>query len=158
MGLEGDFPFFFWQSEKVSWFSKIGLNCVHLWVESSIQNLVLRVSRKKSFKMFPCKSFSLVFLKKSLSKCPNFTKRPLLWKITAWTPEDLNISQFHVHICRSSRSKMFVKLGALKSFTVFWIKKRLQRRCFLFPCEYCKFLKEQLFIEYHRNHLFCIFF
>ena len=100
------------------------------WVESSIQNLVLRVSRRKSSKIFPCGSLSLVFLKKS--KCPNFTKSLLLWKITGWAPEYLNISQFLVHICRSSCSPMFFKLGALKRFTVFWIKKRLQHRCFLF--------------------------
>ena len=150
MGLEGDFPFFFWQSEKVSWFSKIGLNCVHLWVESSVQNLVLRVSRKKSSKMFPCKSFSLVFLKKRLSKCPNFTKPPLLWKITRWTPEYLNI--------RSSRSQMFVKLGALKSFTVFWIKKRLQHRCFLFTCEYCKFFKRKAFYRISQEPSLLYFF
>ena len=100
------------------------------WVESSIQNLVLRVSRRKSSKIFPCGSLSLVFLKKS--KCPNFTKSLLLWKITGWAPEYLNISQFLVHICRSSCSLMFFKLGALKRFTVFWIKKRLQHRCFLF--------------------------
>ena len=56
---------------------KKGPNCVHLWVESSIQNVVLRVSRGKSSKTFPCGAALLVFLTKSLSKCLNSTKPPL---------------------------------------------------------------------------------
>ena len=31
---------------------------------------------------------------------------------------------------------MFFKIGALKDFVIFWIKKRLQQRCF---CKYCFF-------------------
>ena len=38
--------------------------------------------------------------------------------------------QFHEHFFRSSRSQMFSKIGALKNFAVFWIKKRLQDRFF----------------------------
>ena len=52
-------------------------NCVHPWVESSTQNVVLRVSIRKSSKIFPCGPFLCVFLTKSLSKCPNSTKSPL---------------------------------------------------------------------------------
>ena len=38
------------------------LHCVHLWVKPSIQNVVLRASRRKNSKMFPCgASFSGVF-------------------------------------------------------------------------------------------------
>ena len=29
-------------------------NCIHLWVKFSIQNVVLRISRRKNSKMFPC--------------------------------------------------------------------------------------------------------
>ena len=33
-------------------FGKKGSNCVHPWVESSIQNVVLRVSRRKNSKVY----------------------------------------------------------------------------------------------------------
>ena len=58
-------------------FGKKCPNCVHPWVESSIQNVVLRASRGKSSKTFPCGAFFLVFLTKSLSKGLNSIK-PLL--------------------------------------------------------------------------------
>ena len=35
-----------------------------------------------------------------------------------------------MNIFRSSRSQMFFKIVALKDFAIFWIKKRLQQRCF----------------------------
>ena len=38
--------------------------------------------------------------------------------------------QFHEHIFRSSSLQMLFKIGALKDFAIFWIKKRLQHRCF----------------------------
>ena len=72
---------FFKNRKKVPWFWKKGSNCVHPWVKSSIQNVVLRVSRGKSSKTFPCRTFFLVFLTKSLSKCFNSTKSPLPQKI-----------------------------------------------------------------------------
>ena len=37
---------------------------------------------------------------------------------------------FLFHIFRSSRSKIFFKIGALKDFAIFWIKKKLKQRCF----------------------------
>ena len=55
----------FWKSKKVSWFWKKDPNCVHLWAEFSIQNVVLRSSRRKSSKMFPCSAlFTCVFWQK----------------------------------------------------------------------------------------------
>ena len=45
-------------------------------VESSIQNVVLRASRRKISKILSCGTFFLVFLMKSLSKCPNSKKPP----------------------------------------------------------------------------------
>ena len=39
-------------------------------------------------------------------------------------------SQFHENIFRSSCSQMFFKIGALKDFAIFWIKKRLWQWCF----------------------------
>ena len=37
---------------------------------------------------------------------------------------------FQFHIFRSIHSQMFFKIGALKDFAIFWIKNRLQQRCF----------------------------
>ena len=43
-------------------FRKKGPNCVHPWLESSIQNVVLRVPKRKTSEIFPCKAFfSCVF-------------------------------------------------------------------------------------------------
>ena len=42
-------------------FGKKGPDCVHLWVKFPIQNLVLRVSRRKNSKMFPCGTSFFVF-------------------------------------------------------------------------------------------------
>ena len=43
-------------------FGKKDLDCVHLWVKFSIQNILLGVSRRKNSKMFPCEAlFSCVF-------------------------------------------------------------------------------------------------
>ena len=61
---------------------KKGSNCVHPWAKSSIQNVVLRVSRRKSSKIFPAGPFFLAFLMKGLSKCSNSTKPPLPKKIS----------------------------------------------------------------------------
>ena len=54
-----------------------GPNCVYPWIQSSIQHVILRVSRRKSSKIFPSEAFFLVFLTKRLSRCPNSTKPPL---------------------------------------------------------------------------------
>ena len=44
-----------------------------------------------------------------------------------------------MNIFRSSRSQMFFKIGALNKFTIFLIKKSLQRRCF--PVNIAKLLR-----------------
>ena len=58
-------PAVFWKSKKVPWFlGKKGPNCVFPspWVESSIKDVVLRVSLRKSSKIFPSGTFfSCVF-------------------------------------------------------------------------------------------------
>ena len=43
--------------KKCPYFGKNGPNCVHPCVKSSIQNVVLRVSRRKSSEIFPCGAF-----------------------------------------------------------------------------------------------------
>ena len=45
-------PAIFEDRKKCPDFGKKGPNCVHPWVESSIQNAVLRISRRKSSKIF----------------------------------------------------------------------------------------------------------
>ena len=69
---------------------------VHLWVKISIQNVVLRVSRRKNSKIFPCGTFFFKFLTKCLSKWPNSPKLPLLWKISDCTPDSPLHSWYHV--------------------------------------------------------------
>ena len=56
------------------------------WVNFSIQNVVLRVSMKKTPKFYPMGSFFLLFLTKCLSKCPNSMKPPLPWKYSGCAP------------------------------------------------------------------------
>ena len=69
------------------WIWKKGPNCVHLWVESSILNVLLIVPRRKSSKLFPCGTFFLVFLTKRLSKYPNSEKLLLHWKVSGCAPK-----------------------------------------------------------------------
>ena len=64
----------FWKSIKVPWFWKKGPDCIHLCVIFFIQNVVLRVSRKKNAKVYPVGLSFLVFLTKCLWKCPNSMK------------------------------------------------------------------------------------
>ena len=46
-----------WKSKKMPWFWKKGPNFVHSWVKSSIKNVVLRLSRRKSSNIFTCGAF-----------------------------------------------------------------------------------------------------
>ena len=55
---------FFENRKKHPDFGKEGPDSVHLWVKYSIQNVVLRVSRRKNSKIFPAGPFFLVFLTK----------------------------------------------------------------------------------------------
>ena len=86
------YPALFWKSKKVSWFLG-GKALIHLWVKFSIKNVILRVSRRKKSKTFPCScsAFFLVFLTKCLSGYPNSTKPPLPWKISSCAPALLTL-------------------------------------------------------------------
>ena len=83
------FLFFFENRKKYFDFGKIGFDCVHLWVKFSIQNVVLRVSRRKSSKSFFVGPFLHMFLTKCLSKCPNSMKPSLPGKIFGCAPARL---------------------------------------------------------------------
>ena len=54
-------------------FGKKGPDFIRLWVMFPIQNIFLRVSRRKNSKILHCRPFFLVFLTKCLSKCPSST-------------------------------------------------------------------------------------
>ena len=75
---KGSLPCRFLELKKLSWFLKERPWCIHPWVKFSIQNIVLRVSRRKNSKLFPCGPLFLVFLTKSLLKYPSSTKLFLL--------------------------------------------------------------------------------
>ena len=74
-GLDGSF---FENRKQCPDFGKKGRDFIHLWVRFSDQGIVLRVSR--------ILSLTYVFLTKYLSKCPDSTKPPLLWKISDCAP------------------------------------------------------------------------
>ena len=100
---------FFENRKKCPDFWKKGPDCVYLWVKFSIQNVVLRVSRRKNSKMFPCgASFSGVF-DEIFIEVPKFHKSPppLPWKISGCAPAPKHYS--------------FCKTLHLKCLTVFWI-------------------------------------
>ena len=65
-------------------FWKKGPDSVHPWIKFFIQNVVLRVSRRK--KSFPAETSFLMFFTKCLSKCTSSTKPPLPWKISGSAP------------------------------------------------------------------------
>ena len=67
-------PALFENRKKCPHFGKKDPDCIHLWVKFSIQNIVLRVSRRKNSQIFHAGPFFLVFLTKCLSKCPSSTK------------------------------------------------------------------------------------
>ena len=88
-------PFSLFQNwKKYPDFGKKDPNCVHLWVESIIQNVVLRLSSRKGFKLVSCRAFFLALLTRSLSKCPNSAKPPLPIKMSGCAP-----AQFYVTGC-----------------------------------------------------------
>ena len=81
-------PFYFEKSKKMSksW-KKALIVSIFGWVKFSIQNVVLTVSRRKNSKVFPSRApFFRAFLTKWLSKCLNFIKPPLPWKMSGCAP------------------------------------------------------------------------
>ena len=87
-------------------------DCVYPQVKFAIQNVVLRVSKRKNFKNFPCGAFFLGFLIKCLSKCPNFTKLPL--------PRKFLVARLDIHTSPKLRF-----LGTVLPFFFFSVKSLL---------------------------------
>ena len=81
---------FFENRMKCPDFGQKGPNCVHPLVESPVQNVVLKVSRRKSSRNFPCRAFLLVYLTKSFLKRPNSIKPPMYLKISGYKPACVN--------------------------------------------------------------------
>ena len=67
---------FFENRKKCRHFGKKGADCVHLWVKFSPQNFYFskEYQEEKTPKYFPAGFFSLVFVTKCLSKCPDSMK------------------------------------------------------------------------------------
>ena len=61
-------------------------DCVHPYIKFTIQNIVLRVLKKKNFEILPYGAFLLEFLTKCLLECRNFKKPPLPWKYSGCVP------------------------------------------------------------------------
>ena len=57
-------------------------------------------------------------------------KKPVFYVKLKLLMINFNVSQFHGHIFRSSRSQIFFKIGAVKNFATLKIKNGLQRKCF----------------------------
>ena len=73
---EGGLPYPFLKFEKSALIlAKKGPHSVHLWSTYSIQNLILRVSKRKNSKIFLRACFFLVLYTNFLSKCPNSAKQ-----------------------------------------------------------------------------------
>ena len=68
------------------WFWKKGPDFFHLEVEYTIQNIVYEYLGQKAPKFSAEGPFILDFLRKCLSKCPNFKKPPLPWTISGCAP------------------------------------------------------------------------
>ena len=98
-------PTFFWKSKKVPWFWNKGPNCVYPWVESSIQNVVLGTSRRKSpknFRLFLCfwrKVYGSALIPQNLH-----------------CPEKILVALLEEAVTKScSRVKVFLKIAVCKS-------------------------------------------
>ena len=77
---------FFQNQKKRPDFRKKGPDCVHRYIKFAIQNIVVRVLKKKNFEILFYGAFLLEFLTKCLLECRNFTKPPLPWKYSGCVP------------------------------------------------------------------------
>ena len=123
------FFFFFFESRKKVLFSfwEKGSDGFHLCVKLSIQNVVLRVSKRKNLQNVSLRGlFFLVFLTKRLSKCPSSPKPPLPWKISGCAP-----ALRHYSFCKSPHFNPFSNNVPLtdKPGSKFLLAKCLKNTC-----------------------------
>ena len=62
LGQRRGFSYPFWKSKRCPNLRKKRPDCFNVWVKFSIENIVLKVSRRKMFKIFLCGAFFVVFL------------------------------------------------------------------------------------------------
>ena len=90
-------------------------DCVLFWIEFFIQNVVLGVSRRKNFKMFPCGvSFSCAFVEIFI-KVPYYNNPPppsSLLAFLSWKISGCARALMHYSFCNPP----------LKRLAVFWIR------------------------------------
>ena len=101
-------PVLFENQKKCPDFGKTSIDWVNLWVKFFIQNIVLKTSRRKNTKMFPCGTlfflcYWLNFYQSALVLQISF----LPWKISGCAPASI-----HYSLC---------KMLHLKFLTVLWI-------------------------------------
>ena len=121
--LHGGSPALFWKSKKVLRFWKKGPNCVHPWIKSSLQNVVLRVSsRKRKLQSFSLRAFLCCVVDKMFIEVPyfhkNFPALKNLWlracSLGVYGQKDSRIScRFHL---RTSKSPAFPNPLMIESF------------------------------------------
>ena len=144
------YPAISWKSKTYPNIAEKGPYSVHLWVKYSIQNAVLRVSRRKNSKIFPVGHFYFVFLTKSFSDCPNSINLPCPKKLLVARLISLRHWCIHGNFMSFSEAvtwdvlwkKVFLKAfatftGKLQAYN--FIKKRLQHTCF--PLNIAKYLR-----------------
>ena len=75
--------------------------CVHLWVEISSQNIVLRVPRRKNSKTFPRRTLFYCVFDEIFINVPKFHKSPtspLPWKFSVWAPKFIHYFRKTLHL------------------------------------------------------------
>ena len=139
-GERGDLSWPYWKSKKVSWFWKERswlLPSLDLWVKFFMYIVVLRVSREKSSKMFPCGvSFSFVS-DEMFFEVPS-SINPSLWKISGHAP-----AVKHYYFCKRFH---------LKWLKVFWIRLCLDKCSVVCTVTYIYVLHKTNSELWHTQH------
>ena len=86
-------------------------DCGHLWVKFSFKMHILRVSRRKNRRFFPCEAFLSCVVGECLSKYPNSKKTPLPYKIPGYAPD---IYLFNMNKKLTIYSKLTIKIPELR--------------------------------------------
>ena len=92
----------------VSCFGRKNTDYVYQWVKFSIQNAVLRVSRRKNSKMFPCGTSFSFFLRRNNCRSALVPQLPgpLPLKISGCTP-----ALRHYYLCKTLHLKRLTVFG-----------------------------------------------
>ena len=106
--------------------TQVDIDCLRVFFSPHHRNIVSEDNSKENQSWNKNKHFNL-FLSWNENKhfhlFLSYEVKNSLWTIFIF-------SLFHEHIFWSSRSQMFFKIGVLRDFGIFRIKKRLRQRCF----------------------------